>query len=67
MTTEKVQPWKAAWPPVQQAPSCPGIEYGVAKGDVAVVDGTAANVKPQSQTSTSRAEPKADKNTTTAL
>lgn len=54
---DKAQPWKATWPPVEsttdapdhasRAPaSSPAVEYGVAKGDIAVVDGTAANVKP---------------------
>lgn len=50
VATQKTQPWKAAWPPAEQQ-SCPnGVEYGVAKGEVAVVDGTAANVKPQAKT-----------------
>jgi hypothetical protein len=45
----KSQPWKAAWPPAEQqaCPETSGIEYGVNKGEIAVVDGTAANVKPQ--------------------
>lgn len=54
---DKMQPWKAAWPagdtrdahaPSNAAPASPSvaIEYGVAQGDVAVVDGTAANVRP---------------------
>lgn len=51
--TAKTQPWKAALPALQQksaAASCPdGIEYGVRKGETAVVDGTAANVKPKAK------------------
>lgn len=40
---DKKQPWKAHWPaPAQQAA---GIEYGVEKGAVVVVDGTSAPVK----------------------
>jgi hypothetical protein len=42
----KAQPWKAAWPPVEQKTTDVGIEYGVEKGQTVVVDGTAANVKP---------------------
>jgi len=51
ISTDKIQPWKAAWPPVEQQNACPdaGIEYGVAKGETVVVDGTAANVKPASK------------------
>jgi hypothetical protein len=50
VSNNKIQPWKTAWPPAEQQQSCPldnGIEYGVSKGEIAVVDGTAANVKPQ--------------------
>ncbi|KAH6675315.1 hypothetical protein F5X68DRAFT_214311 [Plectosphaerella plurivora] len=44
---EKSQPWKKNWPPADDK-SCPdGIEYGVKAGETAVVDGTAANIKPQ--------------------
>jgi hypothetical protein len=40
---EKTQPWKAHWPaPVKQES---GIEYGVRKGEIVVVDGTFANVR----------------------
>jgi len=47
----KAQPWKAAWPPAgpQNTTTGNGVEYGVNKGEVAVVDGTAANVKPKAQ------------------
>jgi hypothetical protein len=47
-TVAKTQPWKAAWPPAEQQ-ACPldsGVEYGVEKGEIAVVDGAAANVRP---------------------
>ncbi|CAK7237882.1 hypothetical protein SBRCBS47491_010189 [Sporothrix bragantina] len=47
--SDKVQPWKAAWPATTaNANASPdtAVEYGVARGDIAVVDGTAANVKP---------------------
>ncbi|EPE07648.1 hypothetical protein F503_00370 [Ophiostoma piceae UAMH 11346] len=51
--SEKTQPWKASWPaealvPAQSAAET--TEYGVAQGDIAVVDGTAANVKPKKKT-----------------
>lgn len=45
MADSKSQPWKGAWPADNQTSSS-SIEYGISKGDVAVVDGTAANVKP---------------------
>jgi hypothetical protein len=48
-TYTKAQPWKANWPPVEQKVANAGIEYGVAKGDTVVVDGTAANVRPKAQ------------------
>jgi hypothetical protein len=41
-TTEKIQPWKAHWPAPAKQES--GIEYGVQKGQVVVVDGTSAKV-----------------------
>ncbi|EFX06430.1 hypothetical protein CMQ_6751 [Grosmannia clavigera kw1407] len=53
--SEKTQPWKKAWPPTEyQAASASAtaaaaatpIDFGVAEGDIVVVDGTAANVKP---------------------
>ncbi|CAK7219337.1 hypothetical protein SCUCBS95973_003786 [Sporothrix curviconia] len=61
---DKVQPWKAAWPAANtNAATSPdtSVEYGIAKGDIAVVDGTAANVKPAAplrleQTATAAAE-----------
>ncbi|CAK7243709.1 MAG: hypothetical protein STHCBS139747_005236 [Sporothrix thermara] len=45
---DKVQPWRAAWPAADTNASTneASVEYGIAKGDVAVVDGTAANVRP---------------------
>jgi len=49
MTLPKAQPWKAAWPPTEHKSTCGGIEYGVQKGEIVVVDGTAANVKPKAQ------------------
>jgi len=39
---EKTQPWKAHWPPPAKATE--GIEYGVEKGQVVVVDGTSAKI-----------------------
>ena len=37
---EKTQPWKAHWPaPAKQVS---GIEYGVQKGEIVIVDGTSA-------------------------
>lgn len=41
--TEKCQPWKAHWPPAAKATE-EGVEYGVEKGQVVVVDGTSAKV-----------------------
>jgi hypothetical protein len=41
-TIEKIQPWKAHWPAPAKQES--GIEYGVQKGEVVVVDGTSAKV-----------------------
>jgi hypothetical protein len=47
---QKSQPWKKNWPPAENK-ACPnGIEYGVEKGGVVVVDGTSANVKPKKAT-----------------
>jgi hypothetical protein len=40
---EKTQPWKAHWPPPAKQES--GIEYGVQKGEIVVVDGTFANIR----------------------
>jgi hypothetical protein len=37
---EKTQPWRAHWP--APAKKEEGIEYGVQKGEVVVVDGTSA-------------------------
>ncbi len=37
---EKTQPWRAHWPPLPKATE--GVEYGVEKGQVVVVDGTSA-------------------------
>lgn len=45
----KSQPWKASWPGADAPSSTSGNEYGVAKGDTVVVDGTAANVKPSTR------------------
>jgi len=45
---EKAQPWKAHWPPVE-AKEASGVEYGVEKGAVIVVDGTSAKVSPPSR------------------
>ncbi|ERS95850.1 hypothetical protein HMPREF1624_07927 [Sporothrix schenckii ATCC 58251] len=56
---DKIQPWKAAWPAVEaraSGSSTPPVEYGVAKGDLAVVDGTAANVKPSARVTAESAE-----------
>ncbi len=47
--TDKAQPWKASWPGAATPGAGSETEYGVAKGDVAVVDGTAANVKPSNK------------------
>ncbi|CAK7197986.1 hypothetical protein SEUCBS139899_000640 [Sporothrix eucalyptigena] len=48
-TPEKTQPWKASWPGAEAPASNAVTEYGVTKGDIAVVDGTAANVKPSTR------------------
>jgi len=37
---EKTQPWKAHWPP--PAKNSEGVEFGIKKGEVIVVDGTSA-------------------------
>jgi hypothetical protein len=42
---EKEQPWKAHWPPVDKA-SSEGVEYGMQKGELIVVDGTSAKIAP---------------------
>ncbi|RFU32332.1 hypothetical protein B7463_g4029, partial [Scytalidium lignicola] len=47
---KKAQPWMAHWPPAAK-PSQVGVEYGVQKGEVIVVDGTSAKA------STARQEP----------
>jgi hypothetical protein len=39
---EKTQPWKAHWPAPAKATE--GVEYGVEKGQIVVVDGTSAKV-----------------------
>ena len=44
---QKTQPWKVHWPPAFKA--APGVEYGVEKGEVVVVDGTSARVSPPSR------------------
>ncbi|KAG4420757.1 hypothetical protein IFR04_006143 [Cadophora malorum] len=44
---QKTQPWKAHWPPASKAAS--GVEYGIEKGEVVVVDGTSARVSPPSR------------------
>lgn len=41
---EKTQPWRAHWPPTPPAKKAEGVEYGVPKGEVVVVDGTSAKV-----------------------
>jgi len=41
----KAQPWKAHWPPKENK-AAEGVEYGVEKGAVIVVDGTSARVAP---------------------
>jgi hypothetical protein len=46
---EKEQPWKAHWPPVDKA-SNKGVEYGMQKGEVIVVDGTSAKIAPPRKT-----------------
>jgi hypothetical protein len=42
MNGEKTQPWRAHWPAPAKATE--GVEYGVEKGQVVVVDGTSAKV-----------------------
>lgn len=42
---QKAQPWKAHWPPMEVQEGS-GVEYGVEKGAVVVVDGTSAKVGP---------------------
>jgi len=37
---EKTQPWKTHWPP--PAKNSEGVEFGIKKGEVIVVDGTSA-------------------------
>ncbi|KAL1898910.1 hypothetical protein Sste5346_003321 [Sporothrix stenoceras] len=60
MADSKTQPWKAAWPVDENnKTSSSSIEYGVSKGDVAVVDGTAANVKPTARVTSDSASSKA--------
>lgn len=49
---QKLQPWMAHWPPA--AKPSQGVEYGVQKGEVIVVDGTSAKA------STARREPTAN-------
>jgi hypothetical protein len=41
----KAQPWKSHWPPAT-AKETSGVEYGVEKGKVIVVDGTSAKTSP---------------------
>jgi hypothetical protein len=43
---EKEQPWKVHWPPVDNKASSPGVEYGVQKGEMIVVDGTSVTIAP---------------------
>jgi hypothetical protein len=43
----KTQPWKSHWPPAPKATA--GVEYGVEKGNVVVVDGTSAKVSAPRQ------------------
>jgi hypothetical protein len=43
--TQKSQPWRAHWPPTDHKTQS-GVEYGVKKGDVIVVDGTSVRVSP---------------------
>jgi hypothetical protein len=57
--TQKAQPWKKNWPPAETK-ACPnGIEYGVGKGEVVVVDGTSATLKPKTAVGASDETPKA--------
>lgn len=57
-TCEKTQPWRAHWP--APAKNGEGIEYGVQKGEIIVVDGTSAKVSPAKNDDTGGA---ADKQT----
>ncbi len=43
---EKEQPWKTHWPPVVDKVSTEGVEYGVQKGEMIVVDGTSVTIAP---------------------
>lgn len=63
MADNKTQPWKAAWPvdnktstSSSSTSSTSPIEYGIAKGDVAVADGTAANIKPTARVTSDSAD-----------
>lgn len=51
----KAQPWKAHWPP-RENKAVEGVEYGVEKGAVIVVDGTSARVAPLSKEKVSEKE-----------
>ncbi|KAK1725291.1 uncharacterized protein BDZ83DRAFT_620371 [Colletotrichum acutatum] len=46
----KSQPWKRTWPPQTQDAATrgatAGVDYGAKRGEVVVVDGTSANLKP---------------------
>jgi hypothetical protein len=53
---EKTQPWRAHWPPPAKKEE--GIEYGVQKGEVVVVDGTSAKVSPAKSDDTAGAADK---------
>jgi hypothetical protein len=53
---EKTQPWRAHWP--APAKEDEGIEYGVQKGQVVVVDGTSAKVSPAKNDGTAGAADK---------
>jgi riboflavin synthase alpha subunit len=44
---EKEQPWKAHWPPVVNKASSEGVEYGMQKGEIIVVDGTSVTIAPR--------------------
>jgi len=54
---EKTQPWKAHWPAPAKQES--GIEYGVQKGEIVVVDGTSAKVSVAKNDDTAGAMDKA--------
>jgi hypothetical protein len=42
--TEKIQPWRAHWPPTSDKPLSHGTKHGFAKGDTVIMDGNAVGL-----------------------